>query len=540
MLLMEPSSDVSVESIDENIQKSTLNRVRKRKKQLYADLKKQMEFYLSDANLRKDRFFGHLMQTTNCIGVDTFLNCNKIKNLTTNPEDIVKAIESSNILGVSDCKTKVYRIQPIEDKQPEDIERCTVYVEQLPLKADHDWVKSMFEKYGNVAYISLPKFKSGTIKRFAFVEFEDEESAKKVVEEHKKQHEEPKILPEDLQSIITFNEDENKKDTGIINLERKRKHSINNDSVKDKKMKKEVPKVSALGNKNNKKKKKKDKNKKNNMENEQKESSFEISDNENNQKALLNEQLDSSIEKSDEIMPSDDDKKKCNESNDVDSLIKKKKRKRNKGKKGKSNINTTITPSLRIMSKTEWRKLRNQFLNMQRQKMSLLKAQLQHPKYTENHNTNFHKNTEDNFDKNINSVNLQSEVVKSKDIRVKYEPGVILKITFSNPIESDKIFKAEAKTDSNVKFVDVVNNCEAYIRCDCQESAQKIAEENRWPQTTLLKGEEEKLYWEKILRDREIKFTIQKNTKKPRGRLKLINKAEKRLAQHVTFTEEND
>lgn len=63
---MEPSSDVSIESIDENIPKSTLNRVRKRKKQLYADLKKQMEFYLSDANLRKDRYFGHLMQTTNC------------------------------------------------------------------------------------------------------------------------------------------------------------------------------------------------------------------------------------------------------------------------------------------------------------------------------------------------------------------------------------------------------------------------------------------------------------------------------------------
>lgn len=52
----------------------------------------------------------------------------------------------------------------------------------MPPKADHDWVKSMFEKYGSVAYISLPKFKSGTIKRFAFVEFHDEESAKKVLE----------------------------------------------------------------------------------------------------------------------------------------------------------------------------------------------------------------------------------------------------------------------------------------------------------------------------------------------------------------------
>lgn len=52
----------------------------------------------------------------------------------------------------------------------------------MPPKADHDLVKSMFEKYGSVAYISLPKFKSGTIKRFAFVEFNDEESAKKVLE----------------------------------------------------------------------------------------------------------------------------------------------------------------------------------------------------------------------------------------------------------------------------------------------------------------------------------------------------------------------
>lgn len=62
------------------------------------------------------------------ISVETFLNCNKIKNLTTNPDDIIKAIESSNVLAVSDCKTKIYRVTPIEEKQPEDIERCTVYV----------------------------------------------------------------------------------------------------------------------------------------------------------------------------------------------------------------------------------------------------------------------------------------------------------------------------------------------------------------------------------------------------------------------------
>lgn len=114
-----------------------------------------------------------------------------------------------------------------------------------------------------------------------------------------------------------------------------------------------------------------------------------------------------------------------------------------------------------------------------------------------------------------------------------------------------------------MKFVDVVNNFEAYVRCDCEESAKKIAEENRWPQTNQLKGnyafyfifiqspylisiyvcnilgEEEKLYWEKILHDREIKCTKQKGAKKQRGRVKLINKAEKKLAQHVKFDDIN-
>ncbi|XP_025199852.1 la-related protein 7 [Melanaphis sacchari] len=537
---MEPSSDISIESVEENVQKSSLNRVRKRKKQLYTDLKKQMEFYLSDANLRKDRYFGNLMQTSQCISINTFLNCNKIKSLTQNPEDIIKALESSNVLSVSDCKTKIYRIKPIEDKKPEDIERCTVYVEQLPPKADHDWIKSMFEKYGSVAYISLPKFKSGIIKRFAFIEFDNEESAIKVLEEYKKSHEVSKILPEELQSIITFNEDEDKdtdKSTNNVNLSKKRKHSISIEGV-EKKMKKETPQISCSGIKNSKKKKKKDKNKKCDFDDEQKNSSFEISDSENNQRALI-ENIDTIISKSSEKIISDDDKReKSIEPNNTDSVIKKK-RKRNKGKKLKLDT-TSTSPALRIMSKTEWRKLRNQFLNMQRQKMSLLKAQLRHPKYNESYNTHYRENSEKNNETITNFEDVAVELPKNNDIRVKYEPGVILKIAFTNPIESDKIFKAEAKTDSRVKFVDVIHNSEAYIRCDCQETAIKIAEENRWPQTRLLKDEEEKLYWDKILRDREIKCAKQKETKKPRGREKLIKKAEKRLAQHVTFNQEDN
>lgn len=63
---MDPSSNIPTENLDDINKKLTINRIRKRKKQLFAELKKQIEFYLSDANLRKDRYFGHLMQTNNC------------------------------------------------------------------------------------------------------------------------------------------------------------------------------------------------------------------------------------------------------------------------------------------------------------------------------------------------------------------------------------------------------------------------------------------------------------------------------------------
>lgn len=86
------------------------------------------------------------------------------------------------------------------------------------------------------------------------------------------------------------------------------------------------------------------------MDSEQKNSSFEMSDTEKNQRTTLNESVDSSIEKLDEIMPSDDDKKDSNVESNNEDLIIKKKRKRNKGKKVK--LEATITsPGLRIMSK---------------------------------------------------------------------------------------------------------------------------------------------------------------------------------------------
>ncbi len=55
--------------------------------------------------------------------------------------------------------------------------------ENIKAKASHDSIKKLFEKFGTVSYVSLPKFKStNTSKGFAFVEFSTKDEAKKAIE----------------------------------------------------------------------------------------------------------------------------------------------------------------------------------------------------------------------------------------------------------------------------------------------------------------------------------------------------------------------
>lgn len=132
-------------------------------------------------------------------------------------------------------------------------------------------------------------------------------------------HVESKILPEDLQSIITFKEEEKNKDEGlnvdestdVFNLMKKRKRSSSTDCIKEKKRKKETLKISPIVVKSN-KKKKKDKYKKNDSDSDQKNSSYEKSDNENNQKALFSENLDCNTMKSEKAVSINDIKVETN------------------------------------------------------------------------------------------------------------------------------------------------------------------------------------------------------------------------------------
>lgn len=73
---------------------------------------------------------------------------------------------------------KVRRITPIVQK--ENTDECTVYVQNLPPDMDHEMLSTLFSQYGQVVYVSVPKFKNNKkIKGFAFIEFDTPESANK-------------------------------------------------------------------------------------------------------------------------------------------------------------------------------------------------------------------------------------------------------------------------------------------------------------------------------------------------------------------------
>lgn len=60
------------------------------------------------------------------IDLSVFLKCNKLARLTTDPDDIVKALKKSKLLEVTADGTKVKRTVEVQDKP--DVDECTIYV----------------------------------------------------------------------------------------------------------------------------------------------------------------------------------------------------------------------------------------------------------------------------------------------------------------------------------------------------------------------------------------------------------------------------
>jgi hypothetical protein len=77
-----------------------------------AELKKQIEYYMSDANLSRDKFFREQIQSNKegWVNIAHFLNCNKVKALKCTAAEIADANADSEAVEVSKDKLKVRRV----------------------------------------------------------------------------------------------------------------------------------------------------------------------------------------------------------------------------------------------------------------------------------------------------------------------------------------------------------------------------------------------------------------------------------------------
>jgi hypothetical protein len=76
-----------------------------------AEIKKQVEFYLSDANLAKDKFFNNKIKedAEGWLPIACLLNCNKIKTMKVKSASIVEALKTSEEVEVHKDGNQVRR-----------------------------------------------------------------------------------------------------------------------------------------------------------------------------------------------------------------------------------------------------------------------------------------------------------------------------------------------------------------------------------------------------------------------------------------------
>lgn len=92
-----------------------------------------------------------------------------------------------------------------------------VIQEALPPTATHETVRQQFKQFGNVVYVSLPKYRtSGRIKEFGFVEFEEKSSVAKCISAFRQfdgvigdAHE-----PENLKSVVAYMKEQDELEKG--------------------------------------------------------------------------------------------------------------------------------------------------------------------------------------------------------------------------------------------------------------------------------------------------------------------------------------
>ncbi|XP_021201282.3 la-related protein 7 [Helicoverpa armigera] len=507
-LTMSESEAAEVVDQETKHEHSPRKRIRHRKKQLYENILKQMEFYFSDANLTKDRFLGDLVKKDPYVPLELFLKFNKVRSLTQDVNDIAKAMKNSTLLDLSEDRLKVKRKTAV---LPYDADSRTVYVESIPVTASREWLERVFSDYGHVAYISLPKFKnSQKIKGFAFIEFNRPEDAQKCINTFTKMGcKLPTCMPpEDLSSIKMFSVDEPNEDIPEKKIEEEYEPP-----KKKKKKDKKTPQKGLelkLGSES-------DSEKRVDTPTEETKSIASVTTPTEENKLL-------DLESKDELTSHDEGK----ETGDSDTPRKKKSRKRTakERSKAKNNLSKNEAPrgalwGLQVLSKSEWKALRNKYLNLQRKYMKEMKMNIHNKKHQY---SSIPAPAAPSVEVEPGLPSGQADAPKGI-ASIEKVPGLFVKEILPEPCLDVRLTKRTIRSNIHALHVDVKEGqTEAIIRFDTPKAAEEYCA-NTANHARILSGPEEQEQWSRA--ESAIAH------RRPRGRCRLLALGESRDAAHA-------
>lgn len=537
---------------------------RYRVKQLLGDVKKQVEFWFGDVNLHKDRFLRKLIEDSEdgYVDISILADFNRMKKLTTDTKLIARALKNSSVVEVNLEGNKVRRQLPIGDI-PEDTDSRTVYVELLPKDVTHSWIERVFTKCGNVVYVSIPRYKSsGDPKGFAFVEFEKEEEAQNAIEMLNNPPEDaprkPGIFPKTksgkpvpLQSDNPPSEEEEKKKRKKKKKKEAASAQTSGEEAKEQEMEAvpseqkrkrsaavefepEVAVTQKTPGKLSEKKRRRSQ-------------TAEGSENELPSKIRKTSESGGGEKEKDatKTISSSDPERGVEEGKEnLDDSAVKAKRKRKKKHKEKLKIGEEVIP-LRVLSKKEWLKLKEEYLTLQKRSMTSLKKCINKIDHKEPKGLK-----ETDQDPQDGNIEMSDKCAKPVSQGPQFTSGVIMKITDSKPLPGRKFIKDAVGKIAPVAYIDILEgDAEGYIRFHSPEEAKvasdaraELQKEQSW-KLEILSGDQEQRYWQKILVDRQVK--LNRPREKKRGTEKLISKAEKIIIarareanKHIRFQED--
>lgn len=138
-------------------------------------IKKQVEFYFSDSNFRKDTFLRAAAETDpeGFVPIAVLLTFNRLKSLSSDANVIAAALKDSDAVVVSEDNLKIRRAQPLPETDCS--KECTLYVKGFPVDDSDVTIESItkqFSKYGHVNMVRLRKdVVSKGFKGSCFVEY---------------------------------------------------------------------------------------------------------------------------------------------------------------------------------------------------------------------------------------------------------------------------------------------------------------------------------------------------------------------------------